>query len=144
MEDKSGILIDFKQLKEDWNKKEIELLNSDDYRNADKMEKEEMLYLFSVNENDAISEAMKVSNSQLSKLKNAFYTLMNYCNSRCGDCSDCVLCDISKDHNSDTKCLLDNFQCLTNSQIDSQIEKNFRKLQHQLNAEAKNEYFNSK
>ena len=144
MEDKSGILIDFKQLKEDWNKKEIELLNSDDYKNADKMEKEEMLYLFSVNENDAISEAMKVSNSQLYNLKNAFHTLMNYCNSRCGDCSDCVLCDFSKDRDSDDKCLLDNFQCLTNAQLDNQIEQNVRKLQHQLNEEAKNEYFSNK
>ena len=144
MEDKSGILIDFKQLKEDWNTKEKELLNSDDYKNADKMEKEEMLYLFSINENDAISEAMKVSNSRLSNIKNAFHTLMNYCNSRCGDCSHCVLCDTSEDYDSDTRCLLDNFQYLTNSQIDIQIEKNVRKLQHQLNEEAKNEYFSNK
>lgn len=144
MKDESGILIDFRQLKETWNKKETELLNSDDYRNADKIKKEEMLYLFSINENDAISEAMKVSNSQLSRLKNAFHTLMNYCNSRCGDCSDCVLCDTSKDRDDDIKCLLDTFQILTNSQIDIQIEKNVRNLQHQLNEEAKNEYFSNK
>ena len=90
-----------------------------------------MLYMFDCSQNDAITEAMKQSNLQVHRIKDAFHLLMNYCNSRSGDCSDCILCAISKPHD-DTSCLLDNFQYLTNAQLDNQIEQNVRKLQNKI------------
>ena len=130
--DFNNILIDFSQLQKEWKEKEKQLLESEEYQTADKMAKEEMLYMFDCSQNDAITEAMKQSNLQVHRIKDAFHLLMNYCNSRSGDCSDCILCDAAKAYDDDSRCLLDNFQCLTNAQLDNQIEQNVRKLQHKL------------
>lgn len=132
--DFNSILIDFSQLQNDWKEKEKQLLESEEYQTADKMDKEEMLYEFDCSQNEAITEAMRQSNLQVSRIKDAFHLLMNYCNSRIGDCSDCILCDLSKSYEDDSKCLLDNFQYLTNAQLDNQIEENVRKLQHKINS----------
>lgn len=135
--DFNNILIDFSQLQKDWKEKEKQLLESEDYKNADKMEKEEMLYLFDCSQNEAITEAMKQSNLQISRIKDAFHLLMNYCNSRSEDCSDCILCDASKAYDDYNRCLFDIFQYLTNAQIDNQVEENVRNLQQKLNEEGK-------
>lgn len=132
--DFNNILIDFSQLQKDWKEKEKQLIESEEYQTADKMDKEEMLYDFDCSQNEAITEAMRQSNLQVSRIKGAFHLLMNYCNSRSGDCSDCILCDLSKSYEDDTKCLLDKFQYLTNAQLDNQIEENVRKLQHKINS----------
>lgn len=131
--DFNNILIDFSQLQEEWKEKEKQLLESEEYQTADKIDKEEMLYMFDCSQNDAITEAMKQSNLQISRIKDAFHLLMDYCKSRSGDCSDCILCDISKSYECDSRCLLDSFQYLTNAQIDNQIEHNVRKLQNKIN-----------
>ena len=131
--DFNNILIDFNLLKDEWEQKEKQLLCSEQYKNANQIEKEEMLYLFACSQNDAITEAMKQSNLQVNRIKDAFHLLMNYCKSRSGDCSDCILCDISKPHEDDDRCLLDMFQWLTNAQLDNQIEYNVRKLQNKIN-----------
>lgn len=130
--DFTNILIDFNLLKDEWEQKEKQLLDSDCYKNANPVEKVEMLYVFDCSQNDAITEAMKQSSLQVHRIKDAFHLLMNYCKSRSGDCSDCILCDAAKAYDDDSRCLLDNFQCLTNAQLDNQIEQNVRKLQNKL------------
>ena len=130
--DFTNILIDFNLLKDEWEQKEKQLLDSDCYKNANPAEKEEILYTFACSENDAITEAMKQANLQVHRIKDAFHLLMNYCRSRSGDCSDCILCDTDKTYDDDSRCLLDNFQYLTNAQLDNQIEQNVRKLQNKL------------
>ena len=130
--DFNNILIDFNLFKDEWEQKEKQLLDSEYYKNANTIEKEEILYTFACSQNDAITEAMKQSNLQVHRIKDAFHLLMNYCKSRSGDCSDCILCDAAKAYDDDSRCLLDNFQYLTNAQLDNQIEQNVRKLQHKL------------
>lgn len=137
--DFNKILIDFNLFKDEWEEKEKQLLGSEEYQTADKIAKEEMLYMFDCSQNDAITEVMKQSNLQVHGIKDAFHLLMNYCNSRRGDCSDCILCDTSKPHECDDRCLLDVFQCLTNAQLDNQIDQNVRKLQNKINKKVKND-----
>ena len=125
----NDILFDFTEFVKQWEEKEKELLNSKEYQNADKIEKEEMLYVFDTTKEAAIDDLVKKNNEKIRKIKDALHSLINYCNSRKGDCSNCILCDISKPYDTDTRCLLDTFQCLTNAQIDTQIDSNIKKLQ---------------
>lgn len=85
----------------EWGQKEKELIDSEEYQNADKMGREEILYSFNINKEEAFNEFFKQKYFKEQYLKNAFITLYNNCKKHSNSCKDCMFaiekfCMISK------------------------------------------------
>ena len=74
----------------EWNQKEEELINSNDYVNACENEKEELLYNFSISKEEAFNQFFKKKYYKEHGLKEAFVKLYNYCAQHSPSCEDCI------------------------------------------------------
>ena len=82
-----------KNLINEWNQKEEELINSNDYKNACENGKEELLYNFNINKEEAFNQFFKEKYYKEQGLKEAFIKLFNYCKHHSPSCENCIFVD---------------------------------------------------